>query len=383
MLALALALSSAAGPARAELQDPASTGVLIVSTSSLTALDPRLGTLAAGFVRRGLESVVAADLARPAPDPEPAVRRARRALEEARAARHGRRSPASAAAIASASDALEAAASEPGHLALLLELFLERALLALGEEDLAAAETLFLRAIALDPTLELDSELYPREALELFSDVRRASRQLPYGSLSVEAPAVPGASVSVDFGPPCEAPCTHKLPDGRHFVSVSAPGRQPLVALVPVRPERRAELVLRPALAGDPFARSQAVSALGADDPGSVAALAGQAGLRFVVIASLTRTNVQLTLHDGRTGLPVVGGDAVLSVVPAPAEVDAAVTKLLGSASALEPDVAPDEGAPWYTRWWVVGLLGLAAAGAAASVVVLERPGLVEYTFDP
>lgn len=376
------------GPARALAEDegtvsPEIGGILVVPTSSAAADDPRLGRIAARFAAKGLEAVVAADCLRPPPDPERALLHARWRLDDARRARRLARHAAAAAAADEAMRAIEVHAFERGHLDLLVEAQLERGATALDMGDPATAETVFLKALAIDPFRELDPELYGAEVVRLFGDVRQAARELRFGSLRVEVTNLPGALVSIDFGAPQEPPVELKLPDGRHFVSVSAPSRHEVVAFVPVRAERATVAHIRPPISGDVRERAAVLASFRAGDPRSITDLSRALGLRFVVTADIGETGIGLAIFDGGTGQRLAGGEATLSLDPVGDEIDAAREHLLAAAVLVEPRLDPTraEGG-WYTSWWALGLLGLAAAGAATTtVLLLGGSDTTEYRF--
>ncbi|MBK6685313.1 MAG: hypothetical protein IPG45_12655 [Deltaproteobacteria bacterium] len=187
------------GAGRAEIP-PELGGHLIVSTASTAGFDPRLGLLSAGFARRGLESFVAHDVLRPSPDADELLAKGRRRLDEARRLRRKGKIDPAARAGAEALRLLEAGAQEQADLGLLVEALIERGATAMAEEDSATAETSFLRANALDPSLEPDRGLYGDEVIELFDEVRRVSRQLAYGQLRIDPAGIDAPEVVVDFG---------------------------------------------------------------------------------------------------------------------------------------------------------------------------------------
>lgn len=361
-------------------------GVLVIGTSTTQADDLRFGALAAGFARAGHESFVAYDMLRPPVDAARRLVRARRYLDDARRYRRRDDLARAAAAADKAIRIFERTANEPQHLDLLVEALVERGAAALRLEDTAKAETVFLEAIALSPRYELDEVLHEEPTRRLFGEVRRASRQLRYGSARIEVVDVKNAAVSIDFSSPRDPPYETKLPDGRHFVTVGAPGRYEVVAFVPVRAGRQTSVALRPPLSGDARARAEALEGFRADQPGSVVALARAAGLRFVALTDPGRSNVGVALYDGRTGAGVVGGTATLSPNPSPPEVDAAVTQLLDAAKGHDPAIESHlvQDSAWYTSWWALSLLGIAVAGAAtATALVLTTGGETEYRFEP
>ncbi|MCK6546629.1 hypothetical protein L6R52_12335 [Myxococcota bacterium] len=384
---VAAGIVAAPGPAvAAELvAAPDAGGILVVSTSSATEDDARLGRIAARLASRGLESFVASDCLRPPPDPERRLVHGRWRLDDARRARRVQRLAAAAASGDEAIRIIQLHAFERQHLDLLVEAIVERAAIALDMQDPATAEALFLSALALDPLLELDAEAHGAEMTQVFNDVRRASRELRFGSLKVDVPGLPEATVSIDFGSPQEAPVTVNLPDGRHFVSVSAPARHEVVALVPVRAERETAIHVRPPMTGDTRARAEVISRFSAATPDAVQALSTTTGLRFVLAAERQETGLALALYDGRTGRPVTGADGTLSVDPSPDEIDAAVTRLLAAAMVLEPALDPRSAEPgWYTEWWGVALIGAALAGAAAATALVVRSRSdTTYGFEP
>jgi hypothetical protein len=359
-------------------------GVLIVSTSTIGADDLRYGAIAAGFARAGKESFVAADTARPPADAERQIVRARRLLDDARRDRRQARYRPSASSSDRAIRILESNAGEKQHLDLLVEALVERGAAAIALEDPAKAETVFLEAIALSPQYELDDVLYGDEVRRLFGDVHRASRQLRYGSIRVEVEGMADAAVSIDFDAPRDPPYEAKLPDGRHFVTVSAPGRYEVVAFVPVRAGRQTDVFLRPPTAGDARAREEAIAKF-RGDAASIVALSQAAGLRFVAVTRADRSNVSLIVHDGADGAPVPGAEATLSANPGPKEIDAAVAKLVAAIDRHDPSAveAVDEGTPWYASWWLWSIVGVAiAGGATATALVLTQRGDTEYRFE-
>jgi hypothetical protein len=307
-------------------------------------------------------------------------------LDDARKSRRAKRLQAAAAAGDEAIRVIEQHAYERQHLELLVEALIERGATALELGDAATAETVFLKAIALDPVHELDAELYPPPISTVFSEVHRASRELRFGSLRVEVPGMPGAAVSIDFGTPQDSPVEVNLPDGRHFVSVSAPARHEVVSFVPVRAERETVLYLRPPLSGDARERAVVLASFRGNDPRAIADLARVTGMRFVVSADATSSVLVLSMFDGKTGAPIAGTEASLSPDPSVDQLDAAVEQMVSSAMLIEPQMDPAhwDDTDWYTTWWGISLIGAAAVGAAAGVfAVVQMTATGRYEFEP
>jgi hypothetical protein len=318
---------------------------------------------------------------------------ARWRLDEARRARRTKRYSAAVSAGDEAIRGMERCAFAREHLDLLVDALVERGATALLVNDPATAETVFLKAIAFSPLYELDLELYDKRAIDVFGDVRRASRELRYGSIRVDVAKTPGAAVSVDFGSAQDAPLSSNLADGRHFVSVTAPSRHEVVALVPVRAERQTSIFIRPPPSGDVRERAQALGAFRASDPKSVSELARVAGVRFVLTASIGASGIALVLDDGRSGTPVLGANGTpvlgasgtLSLDPGPDEIDALAARLTDAAAVVEPKIRSQEAkSSWYATWWGVTLIGVAAAGAAvATYFVISSGTKTQYQFGP
>jgi hypothetical protein len=324
--------------------------VVIVATASAST-DLRLGAIAAGFARSGWDSFAAIDTARPPPNAAALQAEARRSLGEARRHRREQRHREAAASAEAAVHRLEAIASEKAHLALLVEALIERGAAAMSLGDAAKAEAVFLEAIALDPLHELDEELFGDELRTMFGEVQRASRQLPYGSIRIEVAALPGATASIDFDPPRDAPYEAKLADGRHFITASAPGRRNAVAFVPVRAGRRTDLSLRPPPLGEPIPQ-------------------------YTALVQLERTSTEIRIQ----GVPEA--EATLSGDPSPAEIDGAVARLIAAVELRDPAIAQDDAA-WYESWWLWTIVGVAVVGGVATAVVLTQRGDTEYRFEP
>lgn len=381
--AIVLSLAFVSFEATAQERAPETSGVLVTASKPDLVHDGRLGKIAAGFARRGFESFVAGDLLRPPPDANRQRIRARFRLDTARRARRKNRT---AGAVAPADEAIrmfERTASEPLHAKLLVQAYVERGASAFVLGDLATAETMFLKALALDPLYEPDAELFDADMRKLFSDVARFSRQLRYGTLFVDAAETPGATISVDFGAPNDPPYETKLPDGRHFVSVRAPGRQEVVVHVQVRTERRVEVIVRPPVSGGSTAEASHVMRFDPKTPATITALSNATRMRFVLAAEPTDTNVVVTLFDGRTGAAVSGARATLSLNPTAKEIDAAVDTMLFSLVTFEPSLADDRASPWYTSWWAIAIAGsVVAAAAATTYFAVDRPD-TEYRFEP
>lgn len=360
--------------------------MLIVATASTSADDLRLGRIAARFAKLGLESFVAGDCVRPPPDPERGLLHGRWRLDDARRSRRLKRFAAAAAAGDESIRVIEQHAYEKQHLELLVEALIERGATALEMGDPATAETVFLKALALDPLKELDPELYPAPISTVFAQVNQASRELRFGSVRVEAAELPGALVSIDFGALQDSPVQVSLPDGRHFVSISAPSRHEVVAFVPVRAERETNVMLRPPISGDARERAVVLASFRAHDPRAVADLARVTSMRFVVAADASSSGVQLVMYDGKSGAPIAGTESTLSPDPSIDELDAAATRMISSAMLIEPAIDPanlDDSA-WYSTWWGVGLIGAAAVGAAAATfAILQVTATGRYEFEP
>jgi hypothetical protein len=381
--ALLVAILGLAGPAAAAEPGPrpiaaARGGVLVVASPAPEPLDPRPRQLAAAFVAKGVDSFVARELLSPAPDAEARLDAAARHLEEARGLRRVGQHARAGAAAAAAEAELERGASNPRHLATLVETLMEQGAAARALGDAATAETMFLEALALDPRYAPDPDAYDPADLELLSDVRRTARQLNFAALQVDAPRLPGAQIQVDFGPLRTPPYETKLSD-------SAPGRRTQTVAVNLRAGRQTEVALVPGLPGDDAARAAALAALDPAQPGTVVALAGAAGTRFVLAAALTSGEQRLTLFDGRTGQAAPLGPVVLSAQPSPAELSAGIDQLLQAALLMDDEALEGEGdGSWYTSWWGITLISVVVAGAAAgTAVALTRGGDVEYRFEP
>lgn len=372
-----------AAPGRPYAPDRA--GVLVAVTTATTAEDARARAVAGGFVAAGFESFVAHEMAWPPRDADRRIIRGRWRLDDARRLRRRRREVDAARAADDAVRLFSSAASERAHLDLLVLALIERGTIATVLEDPATAETVFLEALALAPDHEPDPDLHPQESRRLFTAVRRAARQLRFASLTIDAPALPGAEVEIDFGGPRNPPYTSKLSEGRHFVSVTAPGRHPVVVPVTVRAERSERVELYPPLAGDGRLREAALSALDPARPETVQQLARAAGLRFVLAAALNSSQVDLQLYDGHSGAPLPEGRVVVSGQASPAEISAAVDNLRRVMLLAAPDALEREDAPsWYSTWWGVTIIGVVVAGAAAGTAVALTAGRdTEYRFEP
>ena len=360
-------------------------GVVVVAARATDAADPRLGQIAGGFATAGLESFVATDMARP-PDGDRSIIRARWRLNDAQRLRQRGRWSDAAEAAEHAIALLERHAAEESHLRFLVDAYVERGATAHGMRDAIAAETFFLRALALAPQHRLAAEGYDADIRHLFSDVRRAARMLRYGAVQVEAPGLDQAWVQIDFGAPKPTPCEMRLADGRHFVSVRAPGRADVVTMVSIRAERRTRLAIRPAPLGNSKARQDALVGYDAARPASLQALSQAASVRFVSVATFDDGVLQLAMHDGRSGRPVPNGHTTLSANPGQQEIAAAVDTLLQASLTVVPDLLnTDRDAPgWYETWWGITLIGVgvaAAAGAATFVATHNRE--TEYRFTP
>lgn len=382
-----IAVVGLAGQAEAESPSghrPDRSGVLIVVTTATTGVDNRARSLAGGFVAKGLESFVAHEMTSPGPDADRRIEEGRRRLEDAQLLRGDNRIREAARAADDAIRLLAGAATQRRHLELLVAALLERGTHALLLQDPATAETVFLEALAIEPEHEPDRERYPESARRLFIDVRRAAHQLRFATLVLDAPRLAGAEVEVDFLGPRVPPYTVKLPEGRHFVSVTAPGRVTVVAPVAARAERQQRVELFPPLEGDGFARQLALSQFDAGQPATVVALSQAAGLRFLVASRLDDSQVHLQMYDGRTGQAVSSGQVTLSAQPGPAEISAGVEQLMQAILLADPDALEQEGGSWYGTWWGITLIGVVVAGAAAgTAVALTRGGDTEYRFEP
>jgi hypothetical protein len=383
-VAVSLGLALATWASRAEAAIPPSVGGhLIVSTAS-TSDDPRLGQIAAAFARRGVESFVAYDMVKPPPDAERLLVRGRWALDEARRLRRREKLDAAARNGDAAIKLFEKAASEETHLTLLVEALIERGAIAVKKGDQAFAETVFFKANALDPEIEPDAALFPEDAVQLFQEVRRVSRQLNYGALRIDPTGIESPVVRIDFRGAKEPPYETKLSDGRHFVAISGQGRHEVVTSVVVRADRQSLLIVRPPLTGDEEARQQALAHYKKDDPAAIAALASSAGLRFVVVAELGRSNVVLRNFDGRSGAPLAGAEATLSANPSDPELDAAATQLTSAAMKVEPLMAeaPEEEGGWLWPYGVIGAIVVVAGAGVATAFLLSGDGRTLYSFE-
>ena len=359
-------------------------GVLVAPGIGADGTDPRLGRLVGGFSRAGLESFAAADMARPPPNPDRPIIRGRWRIEDARRLRLRRRYEEAAEAADHAVSLLERHAYDVEHLRFIVDAYVERGATALALQDSITAETMFLRAVALSPNHRPSSSRFSKSVLRLFAEVRRAARLLRYGSVRIDAPGIDDARISIDFGPDRSPPYEARLPDGRHFISIRASGRQDITALIRVRAERQASLVLRPPTSGDPKRRVDALNAYDARRTPTLVQLAQASGLRYVAVVSLGSGVMQVDLHDGRTGRPL-GPSATMSGDPAAAEIDAAVDSLMQRVLSIDPNLFGTNDSPaWYGTWWGVTLIGVAvAATAATTAVLITRDDTTEYRFEP
>lgn len=382
---LAYALPTAGAEPGARSVSAAQGGVAVAVVPPVDGQDPRPRQLAAAFVARGVESFVLDELLVPAADAPALLDQAARGLEEARALRFRQEYAGAARASAGAARLLERAASNRRHLDMLTQALMEQGAAARAVGDAATAETMFLEALALDPGFSPDPEEFEEADVQLLSDVRRTARQLNFATLTVDTPRLPGAEVQVDFGPQRTPPYEIKLSEGRHFVSVSAPGRRDQTVQVNLRSGRTVEVALVPGLPGDDAARAQALEALDPGQPARVVAVAQAAGTRFVLTAAIGSGEQRLTLYDGRTGQPAPQGAVTLSGQPSTQELGAGVEQLLQAALLLDSEALADEDeGHWYTSWWGITLISVAVAGAAAgTAVALTRGGDTEYRFEP
>ncbi|MEM7676382.1 MAG: hypothetical protein AAF449_10305 [Myxococcota bacterium] len=361
-----------------------SASVLVISGPDTDPADLRLGALAGGFARAGMESFVAIDMIRPPPDGDRAIIRGRWRLADAVRLRQNSRMREASEAADYAIQLFELNALTREHLQLLVQAYAERGAIALASEDPITAETMFLRAVALEPRYQLPADRYGRKVRKSFTEVRRASRLIRYGTVRIEVPALPSAKVSIDFGSARPAPYETKLPDGRHFVSVQVPGRPEVTALIPIRAERRVSVLVRPPVVGDKHDRKQAYDRLDVDRPESVVALAKAAGTRFVAQATAQRGVIQLLLIDGVSGEPVTDGSATLSQTPSSLEVDAAVQAMIPAARSAAPNLDIGSQQPaWYSTWWGITLIGVAVAAATTTTVFALSNDQTEYRFEP
>ena len=179
---------------------PSPPAVLVAPGAATDDADPRLGRVASGFARAGFDSFVAGDMVRPPPGAQRAILRARRQLRTAERLRQRQRFADAAVAADQAIAQLERHVSEEGHIAFLVDAYVNRGAIALAVDDPITAETVFLRAVALKPQHQPSAARYPQDVRDLFAEVRRASRMLRYGSVRVEVPDIDDAHISVDFG---------------------------------------------------------------------------------------------------------------------------------------------------------------------------------------
>jgi hypothetical protein len=366
---------------------PEGTGVVVAAVDPERQEDLRLGYLSARLVHRGLESCVAANLARPRVDAEVLIGSARQRLNDARAAFDSGRWADAAASYDEAIALLEKNIFLGQHLSILLEALVERGSTAIKKNDSAGAEAFFSRAARLSASFQPTGRRIDDDALSVYRAVKEALSSMTQGKLTVSVPGLEGASVAIDFSDPLPSPFTLPLSAGGHFVSVTAPDRSDVVIPVVVSAAREVELYVRPPLAGDLLDRTRAFSNFKPQDPGAEARLINAAGLRFLLLVAFKESALELELHD-RTGAPIAGANSKLSTSPSDAETDAAIETLLQAASTLEPVLArtapgaSHEG--WYGTWWGISILGAAALGVVAGgVALITRPIPTDYTFRP
>ncbi len=382
----AVSMASAANAETLVAVAPAiQTGMVIVPSDWAAAGDPRLRRLAWRLTLRGVDAALASDLARPSATAQERFGKGRRALSRARQDLDAERQSDAAAAYDRALPILEANATRAGELKLVVEAMVERGALALALGDSATAEAIFLRALALAPRLDPSSARVSVEAQKLFRTVRDIVSGRPKGKLRIEPGPLTGTNVSVDFGPPLAPPYEASVPSGTHYVTVSAPDRSLVIARVTIRANEEVTAYVRPPPLGDVTARTRTLRQFRANAQESRARLIEVAGMRFMILASVTREDIRLELFE-TNGHEVIGSAQEIAPNPSDAELDRAIDRLLESGATFEPSlkVEVDDGPAWYATWWGAGLIGVAILGAAAgTVAAVLTPGETEYVFQP
>lgn len=90
--------------------------------------------------------------------------------------------------------------------------------------DLNSASTAFLRAYAINPVMEPDTQIYPPDIIDVFDAVGQGAGQVGTGSISVKSKPK-GASVYLDGMPMGATPVTiDNIIIGKHIIRLSKPG---------------------------------------------------------------------------------------------------------------------------------------------------------------
>lgn len=362
------------------------TGVLVTAKDPQHRGDSRLRRLTWRYLQSGYESHVAVDLANPRVDVDEEYARARRKALDARQASDGHLLDEAAKLYDGSIATLEKIASNTEHLAVLVTVLVERGAIAMDAKDSATAEALFLRALAIAPDHVANPNRVGADARKLFDTVKSIVAKRPKGKLTVDVGPGLTPEVRVDFGAPISAPYMTEVHGGSHYVSVTAPGRAEVIVRVDVRANDEAVAIIRPPLPGSRLERTRTVDTFRANEQTGRGRLITLSGLRFLVVATFGREAIDLDMFDSN-GSAIIGGVTSVGLNPSDADLDGAIKALMQSAASVEPSLAPtpvETGPGWYTTWWGVTLISVAAAGAAVTTgVLIAGSGETSYVFRP
>ncbi|MEJ7596395.1 MAG: hypothetical protein WKG01_00680 [Kofleriaceae bacterium] len=298
-------------------------------------------TIADAASRAGASYIDASVPIAPLPDPRPLVRRGITAYGNLEL-------EAALAALDAAAELVDRTGAAQLDAALLVDLFLYRALTHAQRADDGRAWADLVVAAGIEPTRVLDPAGFPPRVIERFAQAVAHVAAAPRGRVTLVGAhcevRIDGASVTT---PEVE------LPFGRHWLAVTCEARAPIRTRFTVdRPVR--ELVL----AGAPIVPPSDAELLVQARTASARAL--------VVVTSRGGTAVVRRLGiDGkerdRVSLAIARGDR---------EIAAAVTRMLA------PPSVP-VAAPWYRSRWLWAAGGAAIASAILLPLALDRGGEV------
>lgn len=255
-----------------------------------------------------------------------------------------------------------------------------------GKAGAKKAQESFARALLFNPNLDLNAEVYGKEAKKAFDKARQEVAGKGMGPLTVTSKPA-GAAVTlreklIGLTPLAEPP---SVPAGRHLVKLTRPGFVTSGSFADVSSSGASvDATLSPA-PGYGEAREVASTLLtngvgSGKVPPTAKKLAEVMKARFLVVAVKRGADTPLEVWDVETGNRL--GEVALTDDASLAAAAARVKDFVDQPSPLAPvavaEVEQGGGAPVYKKWWFWTAVGVVAVGTATAVGVAaasSKPG--------
>jgi hypothetical protein len=241
----------------------------------------------------------------------------------------------------------------------------------------------FRIARALDPKLSLDPAYYPPAVMSRFAQAAPDAEGRGVGQLEIHDPA--GAHIDIDGVAAGLAPLLRELPEGEHYIALSASGREPRIERVQVLPGKRSHVapifLARRPVAEEVRALVAVVRRHGKLDHDEARRLGALLGADLVLAVDAGRAQPYYV------GLAALAPKAELREVKLsiPVSLESIVAALPSEPLLAAPLPPRPPGPPprWYGRWWVWALGGVVAAGAAAATIEALSSHSTNYAIVP